>query len=137
MLFFVRSVAKRASRRFALRNPELAASTFRSPLGLLRFVELAVLVGAGAAALVFQLRLPQRLPAEQDYRDVAATLERERSEGDVVLLYPWWSERARLFVPPALPVVGYLGSDTDPLRSFARIWLLAQPRLPKANLSDF
>ena len=100
-------------------------------------MELAVLILAAVGALLFQLTLPGKLVDEQAYRALADTLGREAKPGDVLLLFPWWTERARLFVPPSLPVVGYLGSDTDPLRSFARIWLLAQPRLPKANLSDF
>ena len=34
-------------------------------------------------------------------------LAAERQPGDVVLLAPWWTERARIFVPEGLPVVGY------------------------------
>jgi hypothetical protein len=96
-----------------------------------------VLVVSGIAALVFQLTLPGRLVGEDHYRQAAAVLEREQREGDVVLLYPWWTERARLWVPSGLPVVGYLGSDQDPLSRFRRIWLLAQPRLPRADLATF
>src|SRR5205814_26673 len=57
--------------------------------------------------------------------------------GDVVLLFPWWTERARLFMPDGVPVVGYLGSDGDDLTRSPRIWVLAEPRLPKASRSAF
>ena len=100
-------------------------------------MEVAALLLAALGALLFQLTLPGELVDERAYRALAETLGREAKPGDALLLLPWWTERARLFVPPSLPVVGYLGSDTDPLRGFARIWLLAQPRLPKTNLSEF
>lgn len=87
--------------------------------------------------LIFQLRLPFRLPDESDYRQVQQALEAEGTDGDVVLLYPWWIERARLFVPTRIPVVGYQGSDADALEKHPRIWLLSQPGLPKADLDEF
>jgi len=34
-------------------------------------------------------------------------------------------------------VVGYQGSDGDPLERYARVWVLAQPDLPKSNESAF
>jgi hypothetical protein len=121
-----------------LPNPERAASSPRlRQLRILSLADFAILTAAGIAALYFQLSLPRRLPSEGDYRDVAAALAKESKEGDVVLLYPWWAERARLFVPRSLPVVGYLGSDTDPLRTFPRIWVLAQPNLPRSDVKAF
>lgn len=80
------------------------------------------------ACAVFQLALPSREVAEADYRSVAAVLEAEGKPGDVVLLSPWWSERARLYLPERFPIVGYQGSDADPLELHPRIWVLAQPR---------
>jgi len=104
---------------------------------LLPLAESALLLVAALGALYFQVSLPGKLVTEKDYREAAEALANEGKEGDVVLLYPWWTERARLFVPKAIPVVGYLGSDGDPLSAYARIWVLAQPRLPRSDLSGF
>ncbi|MDP1822828.1 MAG: hypothetical protein Q8L48_06290 [Archangium sp.] len=96
-----------------------------------------LLVAVGLLCLGFQLWLPTTHVAEADYQSVANTLTAERQPGDVVLLAPWWTERARIYVPEGLPVVGYQGSDADPLERYARIWVLAEPRLPNAGLGDF
>lgn len=87
--------------------------------------------------MVFHARLPGRLPKDADYAELQATLAKEAQPGDVLLLYPWWTERARLYAPDSLPVIGYLGSDTEDLTAHPRIWLLAQPHLPKSDLSGF
>lgn len=100
-------------------------------------IEGAVLALVGLAALAFQLWLPSTHVAEADYQAVAKVLEAERQPGDVVLLAPWWTERARLYVPDGLPVVGYQGSDGAALERHARIWVLAQPRQPNAGLGAF
>jgi hypothetical protein len=73
--------------------------------------------------------MPGRAVEESDYRQVAQILETEGKPGDAVLLHPWWTERARLFVPPQFPVVGHQGSDEDPLTLHPRIWVLSQPRM--------
>lgn len=73
--------------------------------------------------------MPGRAVAESDYRQVAQVLESEGKPGDVVLLSPWWTERARIYVPERFPVVGYQGSDEDPLELHPRIWVLAQPKM--------
>src|SRR5262249_9500129 len=87
--------------------------------------------------LGFQLKLPRAFPSDADYRAVAERLARERAPGDVVLLHPWWTERARLFVPPELPVLGYLGdSSADPL-AHPRTWVLADRELPRTPEADF
>lgn len=100
-------------------------------------IEGAVLAAVGVACLAFQLWLPSTQVAEADYQAVARVLEAERQPGDVVLLAPWWTERARIYVPSGLPVVGYLRSDGDHLKRHPRIWVLSQPRLPNAQLGDF
>lgn len=89
------------------------------------------------AALAFQLWLPSTHVAEADYQAVATVLAAEKQQGDVVLLAPWWTERARLYVPEGLPVVGYQGSDGDALERHPRIWVLSQPRQPNAGLGAF
>jgi hypothetical protein len=104
---------------------------------VLPLVELAALVLVALLALVFQLRLPARLPSEEDHRAAARALASTAQPGDVVLLFPWWTERARLFLPPGLPVVGYFGSDADDLDAHPRIWVLAQPELPRADADGF
>ncbi|MHB8878303.1 MAG: hypothetical protein ACYC8T_31795 [Myxococcaceae bacterium] len=103
----------------------------------LRLLELAALVLAALFALSFHARLPGRVAAEADYRRLGELLAAERAQGDVVLLFPWWTERARLFVPDGLPVVGYLGSDQDPLTPHPRIWVVSQPRLPGSSPDAF
>ncbi len=90
-----------------------------------------------ALCLWFQLSLPGRLPTEADEQALAAALQRDARAGDVVLLAPWWTERARLYVPPGLPVVGYQGSDSDPLERHGRVWVLAQEDLPRADFDGF
>lgn len=100
-------------------------------------VEGLVILGVAVACLAFQLWLPSTHVAEADYQAVASALAAERQPGDVVLLAPWWTERARLYVPEGLPVVGYQGSDADPLERAPRIWVLSQPRQPRAGLGAF
>ena len=89
------------------------------------------------ACLVFQLRLPSHFPSEADYRAVAGWLRAEARPGDAVLLFPWWTEKARLYLPPELPVYGYLGSDVDELGAHPRVWVLGQPGLPRADVPGF
>lgn len=100
-------------------------------------VEGLVLAGVALVALLFQLWLPSTHVAEADYQAVAQVLSNERQPKDVVLLVPWWTERARIFVPEGLPVVGYQGSDAAPLERFARIWVLEQPHQPRDGVGSF
>jgi hypothetical protein len=88
-------------------------------------------------ALGFQAWLPQVLPKDSDERAVADVLAKEAQPGDVVLLHPWWTERARLFLPAALPITGYLGDEDDALLEHPRIWLLAEPALPRTPVASF
>ena len=87
--------------------------------------------------LGFQLQLPRAFPSDADYHAVAEALTAARASGDVVLLHPWWTERARLFMPADLPVVGYLGDTADDLVAHPRIWVLANERLPRTPTADF
>ena len=93
---------------------------------------LVALLGLG-----FQLQLPRAFPSDADYREVAAALASAGAPGDVVFLHPWWTERARLFMPPDLPVVGYLGHTSDDLLEHPRIWVLSNERLPRTPEADF
>jgi len=104
---------------------------------LARRAEAVGLVAAGVLALLFWATLPGRLPAESDDAAVAQAVAQERQPGDVVLLHPWWTERARLFLPEGVPVVGYLGSEEANLEQAPRIWVLSQPALPYAGTSAF
>lgn len=103
----------------------------------LRWLELGVVVLAALLAWVFHLTLPLRLPSEEDHRAAGAWLSGSAAEGDVVLLHPWWTERARLFAPSRVPVVGFVGSDSADLREHRRIWVLSQSRLPWTDDSAF
>ena len=95
------------------------------------------LVVVALACLGFQLKLPSATPSEADYQALAGVIDQEFQPGDVVLLAPWWIERARIFVSEKVPVVGYYGSDGDDLRLHRRIWLVANPSLPKFSWSSF
>lgn len=97
---------------------------------------LAILL-VSLACIAFQLWLPTTATTSADYRAVDAVLAAEAKPGDAVLLYPWWTERARLELQTRLPIVGYLDSDAADLDSHPRIWVLAQPRLPRSSLARF
>ncbi|MBM4380703.1 MAG: hypothetical protein FJ086_15610, partial [Deltaproteobacteria bacterium] len=100
-------------------------------------VQLWLLLGAAAWGAAFQWKLSRSHVPDADYAAVAEVLSREARPGDVVLLYPWWTERARLFVPAAVPVVGHIHSDGELLEDHPRIWLLSAPDLPRSDLSAF
>ena len=87
-----------------------------------------MLLAVAVGCLVFQFVLPSRDVAEADFRAAAQVLETQGQSGDVVLLVPWWSEKARVFLPERFPIVGYMGSNLDPLELHPRIWVLTQPR---------
>lgn len=114
-----------------------SASTHKPILRALPLLGLGVFILVALWCLLFYARLPGRLPTEADYRAIAARLKAEARPGDAVLLFPWWTERARLYVPPELSVYGYFGSDRDDLKAHPRIWVLGQPRLPRSNEDDF
>ncbi|MCP3103338.1 hypothetical protein LZ198_31095 [Myxococcus sp. K15C18031901] len=103
----------------------------------LPLLELGGLLLVALLCLLFHLRQPSRMPAEADYRALVEQLRAEGRPGDAVLLFPWWTERARLFVPPELPVYGYLGSDHDDLSAHPRVWVLGQPELPRSDEAAF
>jgi hypothetical protein len=105
--------------------------------GLARRSEAVALAGAAVLALLFHATLPPRLPEEADHAAAAAAVAQGKQPGDVVLLHPWWTERARLFMPEDVPVVGYQGSDGASLEQAPRIWVLSQPELPRAGTSAF
>jgi hypothetical protein len=113
-----------------LRSPEPLATRLAVAEGA-GFVLVAVL------ALGFQAWLPRVLPDDTDDRALSAVLQTEAQPADVVLLHPWWTERARLFLPEGLPVVGYLGDEGDALLEHPRVWLLAQTALPRTKQSAF
>ncbi len=103
---------------------------------------LAAAEGAGfllvaVLALAFQAWLPTVLPKDSDEQAVADVLAKEAQPGDVVLLHPWWTDRARLFLPASLPLTGYLGDEGDALLEHPRIWVLSQPALPNTQQAAF
>ncbi|MDY7228651.1 hypothetical protein [Hyalangium rubrum] len=103
----------------------------------LPFVELGLLLLVALLCLVFYLRLPGRLPTEANYQAVREHLQAQLRPGDAVLLFPWWTERARLLLPPQVPIYGYYGSDRDDLKAHPRVWVLGQPELPNAHEAEF
>lgn len=96
-----------------------------------------LLLAVGVFALFFQLWVPSTHVDDADYQALAKVLETERQPGDVVLLAPWWTERARIYVPEGLPVVGFQGSDGEDLTKHPRIWVISEPRLPGNRLGEF
>lgn len=64
----------------------------------LPLLELGGLLLVALLCLLFHLRLPGRLPSEADYRAAAERLQAEGQPGDAVLLFPWWAERARVYL---------------------------------------
>jgi hypothetical protein len=107
------------------------------PAGRWPLVEGALVLAVALWALGFQLWLPSTHVEESDYQAVAKVLSSEAQPGDVVLLHPWWTERARIYVPEGLPVVGHLFSDGDDLVQHPRVWVLDQPRLPRNDEGGF
>jgi hypothetical protein len=93
--------------------------------------------GVGVWCLWFQLWLPGQLPKDEDFRALAKAIDEQAQPGDAVLLFPWWTEHARIFVPERVPVIGYIGSDSDDLENHPRVWVVAQPRLPRTDASAF
>ncbi|MBL9039436.1 MAG: hypothetical protein JNG84_13035 [Archangium sp.] len=100
-------------------------------------VEGLAAVAVAIACLVFQLWLPSTHVTDADYETLAKVMAAEALPGDGVLLYPWWTERARRFLPEGVQVTGYLGSDRDPLELHPRVWLVSQPSLPRSDVSSF
>jgi hypothetical protein len=113
------------------------SSALRLTGSRLALAEGAALVLVALYCLWFQLRLPSSHVAEADYVAFAQHLVAQKQPGDVVLLAPWWTERARLFVPGDVSVVGHLQSDQEDLSDAPRIFVLSQPNLPGAHLGTF
>jgi len=101
-----------------------------------RWEGLALIVVA-IACLAFQLRMPTLTPSEADFKAAAAIVEAEAQGDDVILLTPWWTERARGYLPTKLVTVGYQGSDAEDFKPYRRIWVLAQPSMPRFSWSGF
>ncbi|MFZ5468782.1 MAG: hypothetical protein ACOZIN_05030 [Myxococcota bacterium] len=118
-------------------SPERDDIPIERLLAALPKLGLGLLLITALWALWFQLSLPGRQVSEEDYRRIADVLASEAVPGDVVLLHPWWTERARLFVRPEVPVVGYQHSEGDALEAHPRVWLLSQPSLPNADRASF
>lgn len=104
------------------------------PPGRAAAVLFAILIAAlGLYGLSFQATLPRRLPTSDDWQAAAAHLAREARAGDAVVLAPWWAERARAVLPPALPVLAFPRLTGEDLPGLRRLWLLALPRAPGAT----
>jgi len=102
-----------------------------------RLLELMLIVGGALFALGFHLTLPARLPAEDDWRALGARLESQVQPGDAVVLHPWWTDDARRFLPEALPIHGDPHAAGRDLVEASRIWVISQPRLPRADTRGF
>lgn len=90
----------------------------------------AAVIGLGAYGLWFWSQLPIRLPSEMDWQAATAFLARSAKPGDAVALSPPWAERARLILPPSLPVMALPRYQGEDLVNVRRIWLLSLPNAP-------
>ena len=75
-----------------------------SPVPKTALAEGLVIAVVAVACLVFQIWLPTTHVSEADYQAVAQVLGAEAQPGDVVLLSPWWTERALIYLPESVPV---------------------------------
>lgn len=87
-------------------------------------------------SFVFWIRLPGRLPTEQDYLAVQHQLVGNAHPGDGMATLPFWAERIKLFAH-GLPVVAlpHLADEEDAER-YGRLWVVAQPDLPRSDAAD-
>lgn len=115
----------------------MTASTAARPTPSPWLVAFGLFALVALYCLYFQVSLPGKLATNADYEAVAQVLAQEAQPGDVVTLAPWWTERARLFLPEGLTVDGHLHSAQDDYVLHPRIWVLAEPNLPKAGMYDF
>jgi len=114
---------------------EEAAAPARRRSDRVRAVPLLAVVAIAAAALLFDLTLPLRLPSDADYAEAAAALRVRAGPQDAVQLWPPWADRARLFVR-SLPVRTEEDLRAADYVGVERLWLLALPRVPLAGLSS-
>lgn len=97
---------------------------------ILAAVFLCLVAGFGVYGIAFYARLPGRLPVQDDWKAAATVLGRDTRTGDAVALAPMWAERARLFLPPGLPVMSFPSYLDEDLVNVRRVWLLALPAAP-------
>ena len=88
-----------------------------------------------ALALIFDLTLPFRLPADSDWAEVAASLRVRARPGDEVQIWPPWAERARLFVESA-PVRAEEDLRSADYPGVERLWLVGLFRSPRSGLEE-
>jgi hypothetical protein len=101
-----------------------------APPRLAALVLLGVVAALGIHGVVFQTRLPGRLPHALDWSAAAAVLEGAARPGDAVALAPAWAERARAVLPPSLPVLALPRLRDDDLLGVRRLFFLSLPRAP-------
>ncbi|BDG05774.1 serine/threonine-protein kinase [Anaeromyxobacter oryzae] len=85
---------------------------------------------AGAAGILFEGGLPDRLPAAMDWAALRALVERDARPGDALALSPAWAERARLAAPGTVPVLTPASWADDDVPGVKRAWLVSAPRAP-------
>jgi hypothetical protein len=96
-------------------------------------LEAAAVLAAVLFAFVYWLRLPGRLPSEEDYLALQHELVASAHPGDAVALLPFWADRGKLFVH-GLPVIALPDLDREgDAERYARLWVLAQPDLPRSD----
>ncbi len=112
-----------------------ATETPATPTPLWHALEAGALLAAIAFALLYWIRLPGRLPTEENYLAVQHELVSQVHPGDGVALLPFWADRGKLFLH-GLPLIALpdLANEAD-IERFPRLWVLAQPDLPRSQAS--
>jgi hypothetical protein len=85
---------------------------------------------AGGSGILFQARLPGRLPSALHWSAAAALLERDAQPGDAAITSPNWAERARSALPGSVPVLPLQRVAGEDLVGVRRVWLVALPDAP-------
>jgi hypothetical protein len=101
---------------------------------------LAAVIAAGVVAatalisIVFWLRLPGRMPTDDDYRRANDLIASHLQPGDIIVLAPFWAQRGRQFLTAAPTYAGYDLDDKYP--GTHRQWLVALPDVPRFSLAE-
>jgi hypothetical protein len=122
--------------------PAAAAPTETPPVSKVaerpwaRWAELTVLGFGLLYSLVFWVRLPTQLPTDADYLALQAAMQQDVRSGDAAAVLPFWADHAKVYLH-GIPILGLPNLDTElDAERYARLWVVAQPSLPRSDASD-
>lgn len=93
------------------------------------------LAALAVGSLVFQARLPGRLPTDDDYRAAHERIVREARPGDIAVIAPAWADRGRRFLV-AVPSYAAYDPAGDVYPGTNRQWLVALADAPRFDLES-